>query len=327
MAQDILTIGGAVRDITFLTEQGQIFKGKHGAEFLGFELGSKINLAGADFNLGGGACNTAVALARLGMKTAALVRVGADKEGEKIIEDLRADSVETNWVQVDKNDSTGFSFICRWNQRRNHMAFMYRGAAEKLEIKAAGLNKIKTRWLALSSLSQEDWRDDVAVLTRWVKRAGVKWAWNPGNLQLQAGAKILKPFLKHTEILTMNEAEAQRLVFSAEKKLTRSPRESLLAMRDWGPRLIAITCGAKGAYLLDCQKQELIFAPGTKKKAVDATGAGDAFFSGLTAGWDIFQENLRRALKLAILNSGSVVTKIGAQNGLLTAQAIKKYFK
>lgn len=327
MALEVLTIGGAVRDITFFTEQGQITKGHHGAELLSFELGSKINLAQVDFNLGGGACNNAVAMARLGLKTAILVRVGSDREGEKIIQDLKAEEIDTHFIQVDKKQSTGFSFICGWSKKRNHIAFMYRGASESLEIKAAQLAKINTKWIMLSSLSNENWLDDLKVIKNWVARRKILWAWNPGNLQLQAGARILKPFLKNVEILALNESEAQRLIFSSENVLTRSPRESLMIMSDWGPRLIAVTMGAKGAYVLDTQTQELVFMPATKVKAIDATGAGDSFFSGLVAGWEIFKQNPQRALKLGILNSGSNATQIGAQNGLLTAQDLKKYFK
>ncbi len=100
-----------------------------------------------------------------------------------------------------------------------------------------------------------------------------------------------------------------------------------MAMKEWGPRLIAVTSGAKGAQVLDCQKQELIAMAASKHKVADATGAGDAFFSGLVAGWQIFGENARQALKLAVLNSGSVVTEVGAQNGLMGARDIEKYFK
>ena len=78
--------------------------------------------------------------------------------------------------------------------------------------------------------------------------------------------------------------------------------------------IIAITDGPRGANIYTGNQQW--FAPSTGHKAVNATGAGDAFGSALTVG--IMKGlSIPDALRLAILNSGLVVTKMGAKNGLL----------
>ena len=54
---------------------------------------------------------------------------------------------------------------------------------------------------------------------------------------------------------------------------------------------------------------------------VETTGAGDAFSSGFLAGY-FYHEDLKMALDWALKNSASVVSKMGAIEGLLTREQI-----
>jgi sugar/nucleoside kinase (ribokinase family) len=59
----------------------------------------------------------------------------------------------------------------------------------------------------------------------------------------------------------------------------------------------------------------------------DTAGAGDAFGSTFVAGLQIFHFDLVKALRLATINSGSVVSRVGAQVGLLHREALLKLAK
>src|SRR5713226_2442502 len=60
---------------------------------------------------GGKGANQAVAMARLGAPVAMAGRVGNDPFGEQLLNSLRADSVDTDLVVIDQEESSGVAFI------------------------------------------------------------------------------------------------------------------------------------------------------------------------------------------------------------------------
>ncbi len=89
---DIVTIGGAMRDIYFYTDEGLIIdnpKDPLREKLIAFELGAKIYIKEVYLGAGGGASNTAAGMARLGLKIATITRVGQDREGDELIKDMK----------------------------------------------------------------------------------------------------------------------------------------------------------------------------------------------------------------------------------------------
>ena len=74
-------------------------------------------------------------------------------------------------------------------------------------------------------------------------------AWNPGSAQIAAGFSVLKKYLSATEVLILNKEEAALLAKSRGIN-TASISKLLKVMQQWGPKIIAITQGEKGAYVL-----------------------------------------------------------------------------
>jgi ribokinase len=60
---------------------------------------------------GGKGANQAVAMARLGAQVAMAGRVGRDPFGERLLEALRADGVDTRLVDIDAQEASGTAFI------------------------------------------------------------------------------------------------------------------------------------------------------------------------------------------------------------------------
>jgi ribokinase len=71
---DVITVGSATVDVFVKTEAELIEITKKGSEeeLIAYPTGSKILIQQLDFKIGGGGTNTAVAFARLGLKTAYL---------------------------------------------------------------------------------------------------------------------------------------------------------------------------------------------------------------------------------------------------------------
>jgi len=124
-------------------------------------------------------------------------------------------------------------------------------------------------------------------------------------------------------LLIVNRDEALQLATVLHKTKVQNNPKALFKILAQGQALTAITDGPRGAYLYDGSK--IIFQKALDRKPVNTTGAGDCFGSSLVAGIIRYNGDLSRAMRLAIINSNTVIMKIGAQVGLLTARDLKKY--
>jgi ribokinase len=323
---DVVTIGGAARDITFYTKEGKLvaqMKDPLRQKLLGFEYGAKINIEKSFCTFGGGAANAAVALARLGLKTAAIARVGKDEDGRAVIANLVKNKIDTKLIQIDPAAKTGFSFIATFGPAVEHTAFLFRGANNNLKLETRNL-KLKTNWFYVASLSGEGWRGvmDTVISTK------SRLAWNPGNKQLAAGISGLKKYLAKTAILFVNKDEAIELVASLPKykkagtAWLNQPKNLFSVLAEFCPGILVITDGGRGAYLY--LRGKMYHQVSLSKKIVDTTGAGDAFCSSFLAGYIRYCGNVLKAAKLGAINSAYNLTGIGAQEPLLTWHEAEK---
>lgn len=316
---DVVTVGGAARDITFYTKEGKLvaqMKDPLRQKLLGFEYGAKINIEKSFCTFGGGAANASVALVRLGLKTAAIARVGKDEDGRAVVANLVKNKIDTKFIQVDPVEKTGFSFIATFGPEVEHTAFLFRGANNNLKLETRNL-KLKTGWFYVASLSGEGWRGIMDTVTSTKSRL----AWNPGNKQLAVGLLGLKKYMAKTAIFFVNKDEAIELVTSLPKykkagtAWLNQPKNLFGVLAEFCPGILVITDGAKGAYLY--LRGKIYHQISLSKKIVDTTGAGDAFCSSFLAGYIRYCGNVLKAAKLAALNSAYNLTGIGAQEPLL----------
>jgi sugar/nucleoside kinase (ribokinase family) len=255
--------------------------------------------------------------------------VGRDEAGKEILAKFKKEKINTNFVQLDNNNLTGFSFILALDKKeREHVAFAYRGANEAFNFNPKKLSRLRCQWLYLTSLSGKSWLKNLKPIFSFAAKKHVKIAWNPGSLQLQAGRRVLSSFLKQTQLLILNKDEAIELVLSGIKLGRKDPNHLnrplylLNILREWGPKIVVITEGKKGAWAYDGKK--IHRGKIRKAKVLDTTGVGDSFGSAFLAGLIKDKGDIAQALKWGMVNSGSAVTKVGAQNGLLTYEELKK---
>lgn len=320
MRYDVITIGGALRDYTFYIKEGEISRGR----FI-FPLDSKIQVKRAYFTNGGGAHNVAVGLTRFGLKVALIARIGQDFSGQAILKNLEKNKIISKFVQIDPKLHTGVSAIIQ-RQGKGKVLFTFRGANDNL-ILDFRFSILDTRWIYIAALTG-NWTKVLNKIFTFAKQEKIPIAWNPGAVQLAAGQKKLAKYLKQTEVLILNRHEAAQLVnpkfeIRNQKQILNFKSQIsrlLLEIYKFGPKIVAITCGRRGAFVYDGQK--VYYRPTNGSRPKDATGAGDAFSSGFLAGLILFK-NIKKALKLGILNSGSVIKMVGAQNGLLDKKVLK----
>jgi ribokinase len=325
MKYDVLTIGGVVEDISFHTNEGIIIDNKKDLlrqKLLAFEYGAKIKIDKVDMTFGGGAANAAVCFSRLGLKTACLASIGADERGKRLLNNFQKEKVATGFIHKSKSLETAYSFILV-GPSNEHIVFSNRGANQDLKI--ASTKKLdEAKCIFVSSLSG-NWRKD---LTKIFKIKKAKIAWNPGHRQLIGGIKILKPFLAKTNVLIVNKDEALEICLptglcEGQGNTCVNDSEYLLKiLKSFGPKIVVITEGAKGAKCYDGQK--IYTQKAVKKKVLNTTGVGDAFGSSFVAGLELYKGDIVKSLKLAALNSASVVSHLGAQTGLIKLEVRRK---
>ena len=310
---DIITIGGATRDAFFMTNKGKIINDlHHHSKLLAFDYGAKIIPEDTTFTYGGGALNTAIACAKMGLNVSTVMNVGSEGTGTVIVKDLASAGVNVDHIMRDHKNHTAMSVIVGI-PGSDHMMFLYRGANDNLEIR--DWRPLRTKWFYLSSLTGES-VDIIPELFSFAKAHGVKVAWNPGSEQLLGGYDDLSSYLEETDILILNRDEALQLALSKNKNLKNFDDKNILEILSGMTRgIIIITDGEQGSYLANGKKS--YYQEAIAEKVLETTGAGDAYGATFVAA-HLLGYGDKYAMKLAAINSGSVVEHLGAQEGLMT---------
>jgi len=324
---DFITVGGTTEDITFYTNEAIMIDNKKdilAQKLMAFEYGAKLRIDGSYSTFGGGASNAAACLSKLGLKVASLVAVGDDNRGKDIIENFRKQNVNVSLIKKIKQQETGFTFFVVGGDKE-HVGFSNRAANQKLLVGPKEIKELdKSSWIYMTSLSGK-WRE----ILKSVFQTKAKIAWNPGHIQLHAGFKAIGRYLKQTTMLTVNKDEAIELVVTNPKyknkdnRFLNNTKNLLKVISEYGPKIVVITRGKEGADAYDdgvFYHQDIL----KEKKRMDTTGVGDAFGSTFTAGLEIFNGDIKKAMRMAVKNTASVISQQGAQNGLLSLRGVLK---
>ncbi len=304
---DIITIGTGTQDV-FL--RGQQFKVHSSIMFpsgkaFSFEAGAKIELDDIIFETGGGATNTAVSFARLGLKTAAHFSIGKDKAGEEIVHALKHEGVRCGLIVRHNKELSSRSFIFL-GTKGERTVFVYRGSTLKQQDLL--IKKLKARWLYISSLGGR--LDVLEKIASYARQRNIKIAFNPGSQEIKLGLKKLFPILDITDILILNRSEASELT-GVSYNLSKTIVRQACGLT---PGIELVTDGKNGAYVVD---ENQFYQIGVYDwPLIDRLGAGDAFGAGFVGGI-IKYGNITKALQYAAFNASSVVREIGAKKGIV----------
>lgn len=302
---DVISVGSSLRDIMFYAQTGVITQ----KQVWELQYGGKVMSDRVFIEFGGGGANTSVNFARLGLRTGIISTVGTDEYGEAIVSHLKKESVETAYIHKSQLH-TGFSFILVHQRTGEHIAFIHYGAAEECVLPES-IQDIQTDWYYVSSINSKNWKKTL----RTVFATKARIAWNPGSTQLNATERDLKPLLRRTDVLMVNEQEAQHLSKLFGKREEKTP-QLIRSLQSLGPRIVVVTRGRFGSLAYDGNRVYAV--PRVKEKPVDTTGAGDSYGSSFVAGLIRYSGDIHKSMELASLNAAANVRLIGAQEGLLS---------
>ncbi|MFH1602158.1 MAG: carbohydrate kinase family protein [Candidatus Shapirobacteria bacterium] len=305
---DIIVFGSATVDF-FLTS-------KWFDQNFHLESDAKIDVEQKLVSGGGGGTNVAAGLSRLGLKTALVARLGQDQFSSLILDELKKEGVCHRLTSVLSGEKTDSSIILV-NQKGKKVILVSRGFT-RLEAENINWEQLDASWFHLSSL--EGNLKLASALISYAKTNNVKVSWNPGSRELLQKEKLAS-LLTKIQILILNQKEIEDYL---DLKITNSKFWPEVYKID--SPLIAITQNQKGCFLVFTKENRKIHLAAVKTKNIEATGAGDAFCSGIVAGL-YHQAPPRKAALWGLANGASVVSYFGAKTGLLTKKGIKKWLK
>lgn len=286
-----------------------------------FALGDKIDVDRYDFAIGGNATNVAVGLTRLGLKTALCSETGDDEFSIKIRNSLATEGIERVLVKQTHGVS---SFAVILNYKGDRTVFVQDAQREH----DFDFLDVDADYVYLTSLGRE-WETPYKKTVDFVNSIKAKLLFNPGSRQMHEGRETIDFVLNHTDILFVNKEEGEHL--ATGKSVVGSPNdkkyieELLKKLQELGPRMVVVTNGKNGSYVLD-EKKNFYHQPMHPGEAVERTGAGDAFASGYIARM-IQGGTIQDSMKWGSANAASVVSRVGAQAGLLKPAEMEKMIR
>ena len=242
---------------------------------------------GIGLGIGGAAAITAVAAARLGLRSALVAAIGDDPAGDFMLGQLAVAGVDTAAVVVRPGQPTGMTVaLSRGNDRAILTATGAMSTLTAPDIPGELIGRARHVHVSSYFLLERSLGPGLPAVLRTARRGGTTTSldtnWDPA---LRWGGDTLGACLAETDVLLPNEAEALHLSGAA----AIGPAAAALTGR--GPRVV-VKLGARGALCADGERWYRIELPARlDHPVVDTTGAGDCFNAGLIAG-------LRRGLDL-----------------------------
>ena len=265
-------------------------------------LGNKYNVGP-----GGKGCNQAVAIARLGAKVNFISKIGKDSYGELALNSLTKNKINTESIIQDENLQTGVAGILVDKNSGKNAINVIVGAPSTLKV--AELDKhidiIKNSKIFLTQLEVP--KDVTLHCLKIAKENGCLTILNPAP-----ASEITKEFYNNIDYFTPNETEAE---FYTGIKITneKEAKQAADKLINLGIKKIIITLGEKGLFYSDGKEE--IYLKATPVKAIDTTGAGDAFNGGLAFGLSK-EKPIKECLELANKVAGLSTTKLGAGDSM-----------
>jgi ribokinase len=267
---------------------------------------------------GGKGSNQATAVSRAGADVVMITKIGSDVLSNIAHEHYSAEGMSEKYIYKTDKAGTGTAFIEVNETSGENRIIAIKGANELLSAAevAAAEDEIASCDAVLAQL--ETCNEAVEELMRLAKKHGKTIVLNPAPY-----LPVPDGFFDGVDYLTPNETEAE-FYSGVPVESPEDAERAALKLLEMGVKNVIVTLGKKGAFFTDGKNKMLV--PTTDLKAVDTTGAGDAFNGGfavaLSEGMDI-----GRALKFANCTASISVTRLGTSPAMPYRHEIDELMK
>jgi 5-dehydro-2-deoxygluconokinase len=257
--------------------------------------------------VGGFAGNVSTGLARLGVRTAIVSRVGDDGHGEFVRSFLAGEGVDVRFLGVDPDWLTPPTFCEIWPPDDFPITFYRRPTVPDWQISlddldVAEVSRAPVLFATGTGLAQSPSRETTLALLRAHEGTSVfDLDWRP---TLWDDRRSFEP-LAHEAA-----ASADVLVGNEEEVDAAGGLDALLALR---PTAVVVKRGADGATLYE--NGDRTDVPGTRVEVVNGLGAGDAFAAAL--GYAVVRGlGLAEGVRLGNIAGGIVASQLACSEAM-----------
>lgn len=231
---------------------------------------------------GGAPANVAVGLARLGARSTFLGKVGEDVLGEFLKNTLQEYGVRTNQMLLIPDVRTGAVFVTNGEDGERSFDFYIDPSADRF-LQESDIDEedfISHRILHFGSISMisSPAKEATHHAVKVAKENGLLVSYDP-NLRLglwdseEKARETIKSMLSQADVVKISEEELEFI--TGEKEIGAG----VVKLKTYNIPFLIVTMGSEGSYVYVGGDRE--YVPAMKVKAVDTTGAGDAFVSGI----------------------------------------------
>ncbi|MDR1219215.1 MAG: carbohydrate kinase [Treponema sp.] len=232
-------------------------------------------------NPGGAPANVLTALANFGCRAAFVGKVGADMHGDFLRETLRGKHIDTSGVIVDEDAFTTLAFVSLNAAGERSFSFARKpGADTRLrteELPRSIIERCGIFHFGSLSLTEEPARQAALEAASLARRSGAIVSYDP-NYRAQLwrsvdeAVQMMRNAAAYADVIKLSEEEVPLL--TGETCCEKGAKKLL----EQGCSCVAVTLGDRGAAAYTANDSATV--PAWHVPAVDATGAGDAFWGG-----------------------------------------------
>jgi 2-dehydro-3-deoxygluconokinase len=275
-----------------------------------------------DVEIGGTESNVAVALSRLGLKTAWLSRLPDNALGKRVVSELNFHGVDTSGVRFAPNERLGTYFIELAVPPRPNRVIYDRANSAASRMTTADVNFdliASARWFHMTGITpalSDSCRQMTADALRFARERGIMTSFDVNYRALlwptEEAGRALEPMIQGLDVIFVAHRDAIAL-FGANEDAESAARELRVRFKC---KTLVLTLGESGA--ITCA-EVLTHVPQAHHvpQIVDRIGAGDAFDAGFIAArsWGKSVEeavrygNAMSALKITIPGDLALVTR------------------
>ena len=277
------------------------------------EPGEEIWISSASEQPGGSAANTIVGLARLGIETGFIGRVGDDADGAYLRSEMKKEGVDVARIEIaEGRTGTAIVLIDRNGERS---MYVYPGVNDTLRLTSENLLYAKdAKYLHLSSFAGET---PFEMQKEILNHSKTRISFAPGMLYARKGLDLLMDIISKTGIIFLNRYEMEILT-------GYHYREGAEKLNRIGAEIVVVTLGEHGCYIRTSAMEISVPAmPAYTARVIDTTGAGDAFCAGFLYGM-LKNRSLDYCGRLGNWVAMKCIGSVGAREGLPGAIEIER---
>ncbi len=235
--------------------------------------------------VGGCAANTGLGLAKLGVDTGLMGKVGDDGFGEFVREEIAAHGIDTSGIRTTTERGTSATMI------------MVDSAGERTFMHCIGANAtMRPEDIDMEQVAAAEIFDFAGALVmpgfdgepaasvmKAAQEAGTTTCLDTVWDDTGRWMELLEPVLPYTDMFLPSLAEAVEITGESE------PERVAQVLLDYGVKTVGLKMGEDGCYVRTADRE--VRVPAYAVDVVDGTGSGDAFVAGFIVGvlrgWDL----------------------------------------